>query len=153
MCADRAPLPAVQRDAVLGNEHYRTVFYTNSTAGFQEAAMTISRETMGPAYADLAQPGVGWEQHLGGQLQYFAVESGRGILLLSPPDQPNPAAAERVPVAKGDKWFVQPGWWHDVRTNDELRLFTVYFPPHHAPGTVDLTRTDAERREQGEHDD
>lgn len=90
---------------------------------------------------------VGWEQHPQ-TVQYFAVEQGSGVLLRSPPGTSSISQAEVVPLKEHDKVFVDPGWWHDVQTQSEIKLFAAYIPPHHPVGTVDLTRADAERRER-----
>jgi mannose-6-phosphate isomerase-like protein (cupin superfamily) len=50
---------------------------------------------------------------------------------------------------KGVLAFIPAGAQHNVlNTNDKaMKLFTIYAPPQHAPGTVHRTRSDADRAE------
>jgi mannose-6-phosphate isomerase-like protein (cupin superfamily) len=52
----------------------------------------------------------------------------------------------RYPLHAGDVVVVQPGTHHDIANtgNEPLRLYTVYTPPNHLPGTMHRTRADAE---------
>jgi mannose-6-phosphate isomerase-like protein (cupin superfamily) len=60
----------------------------------------------------------------------------------------------RQPVTANSLCFVPAGTRHNfVNTGAEpLRLFTVYAPPQHAPGTVHHTKAEADAAEAGEHD-
>jgi mannose-6-phosphate isomerase-like protein (cupin superfamily) len=53
---------------------------------------------------------------------------------------------ERSPVAAGRLVHVPAGTCHNFVNvgQDALRLYTIYAPPEHAPGTVHHTRADAE---------
>jgi mannose-6-phosphate isomerase-like protein (cupin superfamily) len=57
---------------------------------------------------------------------------------------------ERSLVAAHDLAFVRAGTTHNfVNTGaTTLRLYTVYAPPHHAPGTVHRTKADADAAER-----
>ena len=50
---------------------------------------------------------------------------------------------------EGDLVFVRAGTRHNIVNtgNDPLRLITIYAPPQHAPGTVHLTKAEAEAAE------
>ncbi|WP_372631607.1 cupin domain-containing protein [Cohnella sp.] len=74
--------------------------------------------------------------------QFIRIEEGRGVV--------------RMGKAKGKLDYVQPvsggyaimvpaGTWHNlVNTGDEpLKIYTIYAPPHHPPGTVHKTKADA----------
>lgn len=54
-----------------------------------------------------------------------------------------------------DDWaFIVPaGTWHNViNTGDgDLKIYTIYSPPNHPPGTVHATKADADAAEQTEH--
>jgi mannose-6-phosphate isomerase-like protein (cupin superfamily) len=52
-------------------------------------------------------------------------------------------------VAAGDLVFVRAGTIHNFLNTGPgtLRLYTIYAPPHHAPGTVHLTRAEADAAE------
>ena len=124
----RLPEPAEQTAAILANERYRHIMRTEPGA-VQVGAMTINAATMGAKYAAL--PRVGWEAHTD-NTQYFAVEEGAGAFVRAPPySRGDMALAERIDVKKGDKWFVAPGWWHDIVPvpGTTLRLLTAYMPP------------------------
>jgi mannose-6-phosphate isomerase-like protein (cupin superfamily) len=57
---------------------------------------------------------------------------------------------ERSRVAAQDLAFVRAGTIHNfVNTGATmLRLYTIYAPPHHAPGTVHRTKADADAAER-----
>lgn len=58
---------------------------------------------------------------------------------------------QRSPVGPNDLVFVKAGTRHNfITTGDQpLRLVTVYAPPEHEPGTVHLTKADADAAEKG----
>ena len=61
-----------------------------------------------------------------------------------------------TPIGAGDLIQVPAGTRHNVvnRGSRDLRLYTIYAPPGHAPGTVHQTREEAEADEtdQAPHD-
>jgi mannose-6-phosphate isomerase-like protein (cupin superfamily) len=75
--------------------------------------------------------------------QVLVIVSGEGVAILD---------GERTPIGPG--WLVQvpAGTHHDLVNTGatDLRLYTVYAPPQHAPGTVHETKADAEAAEAGE---
>jgi mannose-6-phosphate isomerase-like protein (cupin superfamily) len=75
--------------------------------------------------------------------QVLVVVSGEGAAILD---------GERTAIGPG--WLVQvpAGVHHDlVNTGPEdLRLYTVYAPPQHAPGTVHETKAEADAAEAAE---
>jgi mannose-6-phosphate isomerase-like protein (cupin superfamily) len=60
---------------------------------------------------------------------------------------------KRTPVGPG--WLVQvpAGVRHNFINSgaQDLRLYTVYSPPEHAPGTIHRTKADADAAEAAEH--
>lgn len=52
---------------------------------------------------------------------------------------------EKSPIAAGTLYFVPAGTRHNfINTSTEpLKLYTIYAPPEHAPGTVFRTRAEA----------
>lgn len=56
------------------------------------------------------------------------------------------------PVGPNDLVFVRAGTRHNFTNTGTtpMRLITIYAPPQHAPGTVHLTRTDADAAEAHE---
>ena len=59
----------------------------------------------------------------------------------------------RSPVTAGRLVHVPAGTRHNFVNvgSDDLRLYTIYAPPEHAPGTIHHTRADAEADEAGSH--
>jgi mannose-6-phosphate isomerase-like protein (cupin superfamily) len=53
---------------------------------------------------------------------------------------------ERSPVGPGSLAFVPAGTRHNFANTgqEDLKLYTVYAPPEHAPGTVHETKADAD---------
>jgi mannose-6-phosphate isomerase-like protein (cupin superfamily) len=62
-------------------------------------------------------------------------------------------AGRASPIAEDSVVCVPPGVEHDIINTgrEPMKLFTVYSPPQHAPGTVHHTRADAERAERQAH--
>jgi mannose-6-phosphate isomerase-like protein (cupin superfamily) len=87
---------------------------------------------------------VGLETHALDQVLVFV--GGRGESLLN---------GTKGAVGPGTVVVVPAGVEHDFRnTGDEpLKLFTIYAPPEHPPGTVHRTKADAGRAEALEHAD
>jgi mannose-6-phosphate isomerase-like protein (cupin superfamily) len=58
---------------------------------------------------------------------------------------------ERTPVGPDQVAVVPAGIRHNFRNTGQgpLRLFTVYAPPEHAPGTVHETKKEADAAEHG----
>lgn len=63
-------------------------------------------------------------------------------------------AGETSPVHAGSLSFVPAGTRHNFRNTGSgpLRLYTIYAPAHHAPGTVHQTKAEADAAEEHEHD-
>jgi mannose-6-phosphate isomerase-like protein (cupin superfamily) len=57
---------------------------------------------------------------------------------------------ESSPVGPGQAVLVPGGTRHNVRNTGDspLRLWTVYAPPEHSPGTVHRTKADADAAEE-----
>jgi mannose-6-phosphate isomerase-like protein (cupin superfamily) len=72
--------------------------------------------------------------------QVLAFIDGRGEAVLD---------GQRSAVTSNDLVFVRAGTRHNfVNTGDvPLRLVTVYAPPEHAPGTIHLTKAEADAAE------
>lgn len=87
------------------------------------------------------QPGedIGEETHADTD-QVFVVVKGEGHAVVD---------GKSEVIEKGSMVIVPAGMRHDIVNDagESLRLYTIYVPPHHPPGTVHLTRADAERAE------
>lgn len=73
--------------------------------------------------------------------QVFVIVDGSGTAILD---------GDRSPVAPGRLVHVMAGVRHDIVNTGlgDLRLYTIYAPPEHAPGTVHETKADAEAAER-----
>lgn len=73
--------------------------------------------------------------------QMLYVVKGVGVAVIEGVEQP---------LEKGGMLCVPKGTRHNVKnTGDEpLKLFTVYAPPQHAPGTIHATKADAQKAEK-----
>jgi len=73
--------------------------------------------------------------------QFFRVEQGKGEVWID---------GKRTDVERGIAIIVPAGAHHNIRNTgrEPLKLYTLYAPPQHADGTVQLTRADAEASEE-----
>lgn len=119
-------------EATGANSYFRHVLYTGQHQ--QLVVMCI-------------KPGeeIGLEVHEEND-QFLRIESGQGTVSMGPTrDQVN-----EVHDVEADWAFVVPaGTWHNVvnRGEEDLKLYTIYAPPHHADGTIHRTKADAEAAE------
>lgn len=69
--------------------------------------------------------------------QFFRVEAGTGEVTID---------GHTARIERGVAIVVPAGARHNVRNTGEesLKLYTLYAPPHHADGTVHVTKADAE---------
>jgi mannose-6-phosphate isomerase-like protein (cupin superfamily) len=69
--------------------------------------------------------------------QFFRIDGGKGAVIME---------GERHSVEDGDAFIVPAGTKHNVINTSEsepLRLYSVYSPPNHPPGTIHKTKGDA----------
>ena len=113
-------------EAALANDNFRSVLSTGPHA--QVVVMSIP-------------PGgeIGEEVHAGLD-QVLVFVGGEGVAVLD---------GERSFVGSGRLVHVPAGALHNVINTGpgDLRLYTVYAPPQHAPGTVHRTRAEADADE------
>lgn len=78
--------------------------------------------------------------------QYFAVISGEGTVTTGPTR--DDVTSQPISLKRESKWEVGSKQWHNVsvKPGKSLQLLTIYHPPHHPPGTIDVTKEAAERR-------
>ena len=88
---------------------------------------------------------VGWEMH-DNLDQFLRIESGSGSLRLGTSADD---VAEEHSVSDDWAMIIPAGTWHDVvnEGDNELKLYSIYAPPDHPPGTVHVTKADAEHDE------
>lgn len=110
------------------NRNFRNVVYTGKH--LQLVLMTL-------------KPGedIGEEVHTGTD-QFFRFESGTGKCLID---------SHEYRIKEGDALVVPAGAKHNViNTNaeEELKLYTLYGPPHHKDGIVQGSKEEAERSQE-----
>jgi mannose-6-phosphate isomerase-like protein (cupin superfamily) len=129
------PLVADIEKATLANNNYRTALWTGPR--LQLTVMSIA-------------PGgdIGPEMHPNAD-QFLRIEEGRGVTTMGLSKDNLPFVQ---PVFENSAVFVPAGTWHNIINTGEgpLKLYTVYAPPNHPPGTVHETKEIAES-EEGHH--
>jgi mannose-6-phosphate isomerase-like protein (cupin superfamily) len=118
--------------ATVGNGDFRRVLFTGSH--LQLTVMAIP-----------AGESIGWEMHDHID-QFLRIERGTGTLKLGSSED---EVTEQHSVSDDWAMIIPAGTWHDVvnEGDGELKLYSVYGPPDHAPGTVHHTKADAEADE------
>ena len=119
--------------ATIDNETFRTVLWTGDHS--QLTVMSIR-----------AGDDIGKEVHPDHD-QFLRIEQGSGRVEMGPSEN-EVDLTEDV----GADWaiVVPAGVWHNVvNTGDgELKVYSIYSPAEHPPGTVHATKADAEAAEQ-----
>ena len=127
---DRGPMPFVTELNVVAstNPNYRSTIWTGDY--LQLTVMSI------PLNDD-----IGLEVHPDTN-QFLYVVEGTGCVQMGPS---NDNLIYCRPVWTGNCIFVPAGTWHNVVNtgNVDLKLFTIYAPPHHPHGTLHKTKADA----------
>ncbi|MBD3783255.1 MAG: cupin domain-containing protein [Micrococcales bacterium] len=115
--------------ATLGTTNFRTTIWTG--AHLQATLMSID-------------PGeeIGLEVHPDSD-QFLRVEGGRARVQMGP--EPHDLSHDQE-VTDGGAVFVPAGTWHNVTAlgDDPVRLYAIYAPRDHVPGTIHRTKGDAE---------
>ena len=128
---DHGPNPYVVKldEATVANPNYRTTVWTG--AHLQLTLMCI------PPGGD-----IGLEVHPHTD-QFLRFEQGTGETRMGPTEDEVTFTAEVGPEMAV---FVPAGTWHNVVNtgDDELKVYTLYGPPNHVPGTLHPTQHDAE---------
>lgn len=114
----------------LENTNFRKVLYTDKKS--QLVLMSL-----------LAGQEIGEEVH--DVDQFLRIEQGAGTAILS--DIPHD-------ISDGSVILVPAGTKHNVINTgtSEIKLYTLYMPPHHKDGTVHATKADAEADTEDEFD-
>ena len=105
------------------NDNFRKVLYTGENT--QLVLMSL-------------KPGedIGWEVHHGVD-QFFRIEAGNGKAIIN---------GNEYIISDGSSVIVPAGAKHNF-INDgktDLKLYSLYSPPHHKDGTIHKTKADAE---------
>ena len=120
----------------LENDTFRTVVFTGV-----HTQLTVMRIGVGDD--------IGLEVHPEND-QFIRIEQGTARVELGPTKD---AVEERQDVVADWAIIVPAGTWHNVVNtgDDDLKLYSLYSPPHHPDGTVHATKADAEAAEEAEH--
>jgi mannose-6-phosphate isomerase-like protein (cupin superfamily) len=116
----------IEKDT-LGNENFRKVLYTSKHSQLVLMSLKPKEE-------------IGMEIHPDND-QFFRIEKGQGKCIID---------GNEYDLEDGVAIVVPAGAEHNViNTSDteELKLYTIYSPPHHKDGIVRATKKEAEARE------
>lgn len=111
--------------ATIENKDFRKVLFTASHS--QLVAMSLK-----------AGEEIGRETHKVDQ--FFRIEQGSALLTMG---------GKEYKVEKDSAFIVPAGVEHNVKNtgDEELKLYTIYSPPQHPPGTVHHSKSDALKAE------
>ena len=73
--------------------------------------------------------------------QFFRVEKGTGKFV---------ANGVSKDIKSGDAFIIPAGTRHNIintSSSEHLKVYTIYSPPHHQPGTIEKTKADSEKKE------
>lgn len=109
----------------LKNTYFREVLYTTERTQLVLMSIPTGEE-------------IGQETHNGDQIFIFVAGEGKAIL-----------NGKKVDVHAGDSVVVPAGTQHNfINTGTtDLKLYTIYAPAQHTPGTVHKTKKEAESEE------
>ncbi len=133
--ADNGPAPFVTdiESATRDNNTFRTTIWTGRH--LQLTVMCLQPEEE-----------IGLEVHHDRD-QFLRIEQGTCRVVMGEHRDDEPSF--RREVADDDVVLVPAGWWHNVINTgrEPLRLYSVYGPAEHEPGTVHLTKAEADAAE------
>jgi mannose-6-phosphate isomerase-like protein (cupin superfamily) len=110
----------------IDNKNYRKVIFTGDH--LQVVLMSLKPNEM-----------IGLEIHPHTD-QFFRIEKGRALFLLSSTEESRPT--EHV-LVNGDALVVPAGTWHNIKNDSArayLKLYTIYAPPKHPAGTIERSK-------------
>lgn len=115
--------------ATTQNPYYRNVVWTGPH--LQVALMSI------PEGGE-----IGLEMHPDTD-QFIRIESGSGVAMMG---NNRNALDYRRQVRDAYVTIVPAGTWHNIRNtgSEPLKIYTIYAPPHHPPGTLHKTKAQAD---------
>ena len=117
----------IEKDT-LGNRDFRKVVYTGQRLQLVLMSLKAGEE-------------IGEETHHDTD-QFFRVEKGKGKCLID---------GHEYRVHDGDVLLVPAGAKHNVINTDDqedLKLYTLYAPPQHKDGLVQVAKEEAEKKEE-----
>jgi mannose-6-phosphate isomerase-like protein (cupin superfamily) len=112
----------------LDNTDFRRVLYTGKNSQLVLMSLQPNEE-------------IGLETHPEND-QFLRFEAGRGAVFID---------NNRYEVADGDAVIVPAGARHNIvnlSDSEQLKIYTIYSPPHHKEETVHATKKDAETNDE-----
>lgn len=110
-------------EKTLANNYFRQVLYTGQHV--QLVLMTLQpNEEIGMEVHEITD-------------QFLRIEKGQGKVIMN---------GEEHPLKDGDVIIVPAGTEHNVintSSTEQMKLYTIYAPPHHKDQTIHRTKTDA----------
>ncbi|MBI3133368.1 MAG: cupin domain-containing protein [Bacteroidetes bacterium] len=120
----------IEKDT-LENTNFRKVVYTSHYMQLVLMCLKAGEE-------------IGEEIHRNND-QFFRFESGTGMCIID---------GNEYAVKEGDAVVIPAGAKHNIintNANSELKMYTIYAPPHHQDGIVRTTKEDALKNEADFH--
>lgn len=118
----------------LKNKYWRDVIYTSKN--LQVVLMSVPVKDQ-----------LGWEVHTEND-QFFRIERGRARIQVK--NRETSKSFSEYVLTDGMTTIIPTGTWHNVinasRTKD-LKMYTIYGPPHHPKNRMDKTHKDELKRE------
>ena len=117
----------IERDT-LKNKNFRKVIYTGANSQLVLMSLKPKEE-------------IGAETHPEND-QFLRFEGGTGRVIID---------ASKYSVKDGDAVVIPAGAKHNVintSPTDELKIYTIYSPPHHKDGTIHKTKEQAEKDDE-----
>lgn len=114
--------------ATLDNANFRKVLYSGKHLQLVLMSLKTGEE-------------IGEEVHKEND-QFFRFEGGNGKCIID---------GNNYNVTDGDVIIIPAGAKHNIINNDpaaELKMYTIYSPPHHKDGIVRATKEEAEKNEE-----
>lgn len=122
---DLGPYPTILdiEGEAISNSTYRTVRWTGNYLQVTLMSIAINKD-------------IGLEIHPDTD-QFLRVEHGQGLVKMGTA-RDNLSFQEQV--QDGDAILIPAGTWHNVINtgNEPLKLYSIYAPPHHPPGTIEV---------------
>lgn len=118
------------------NETFRTAIWTG-----QHSQLTVMSLDPGEEIGLEVHPEVD---------QFLRLEQGRARVEVG---RAKDDLSEAYDLEEDWAFLVPAGTWHNVvNTGDtQLKLYTIYAPPNHPPGTIHATKAEADEAERAEH--
>jgi mannose-6-phosphate isomerase-like protein (cupin superfamily) len=118
-------------DETVENNYFRKVLYTGKHLQLVLMAIEPNSEIGNEVHNDTDQ--------------FFRIDEGEGKVVVN--------NKEEIPIKDGSSILIRQGTYHNVvntSSTKKLKLYSLYAPPHHPPGTVHKTKEEAEEYEKEE---